>query len=221
MLLALFTLYLADQTRRMRLSSDDAMKALVKHAESSASSSHASAEALRGQERATREALEIGHRSAGAAEQLAQANQILATAGQRAWVTVSSVETSILHALFLVPSAVRVIITNTGNTPAVKVRGGVYYCYLDQMTDSPPLEGFGDIESGTLGAHEDGHLPVSFQHDGKVRMPLPGKQDPTAFLYGRVEYKDIFGQGHLTTFAYSYSRLNERFEHCAMHNNVS
>jgi hypothetical protein len=83
-----------------------------------------SADALTAQAQDTHQALEIARQSVAAAERLAEANEILATAGQRGWLVVTGAQVSTDSARPRVAIRSEFTFKNVGKVPISGIRLG-------------------------------------------------------------------------------------------------
>lgn len=200
MLLALATIWLALETRRMRRGSDKAMGELAKHAENAAKASLEQA-------KDTRTALEIATRNAAASERLAEANETLAISGYRGWLVVVKAPFSTVHNS---DGGVTVVggvhFRNCGRTPCSGI--GARHCvsFLPQQ----PM-GFADDGGHTNFAvvAPDEEVTILFKHTfNATEFQQLQSKAKTLYIYGNLHYTDVFGYGRGTywRFEYHYGR---------------
>jgi hypothetical protein len=186
LLLVVATFLLVLETRSMRTSSDKSMRDMLKHAEV----------------------------SADAANRSADSTQALVHLGQRAWVTVVRCEPGRSEIDRMLQS-VTTPITNTGETPAIDVE-----IWQDYRIETGLLNNFPDINdakhvrAGVVGPG------ATFLVETEVLRSRPGERPQEqprydippdvqealhngamhVYIYGKVVYKDIFGQEHMTVW---------------------
>ena len=197
--LALVTLYLAWQTRRMRLSSDTAMAELTKQAANAANASRD---------------------SAVAAQQSASHSEIMLQS-RRAWVGVKDCDSTRASAT-AEPLNGHVWFVNSGDSPALDVQIGHNYAIWHQFEeDKVDYDDYFEPTNPVLGPN----LPVVRFMEFKYR-DVQSRQDVleevlTLFWYGIVKYRDIFDRERFTKFCFQYDVKNQKFELCLLHNSAT
>lgn len=154
--------------------------------------------------RDTERALEIAERNASAASGLVAATERNAQKQLRAYLAVTNV---VIRAVGPNALYATVQISNLGSTPA-RIKKANRMAWIGPITQVRP--------------HETGPDPIAFRHIADLLsngVPAniflnvenilpdgwPSKDVLELYLYGRVEYADVFGEEHWMTFAF---RLN-------------
>ena len=125
------------------------------------------------------------------------------------------------------PIYMNIEFVNAGTTPALEVSNHVYIKF-SEVTDSdfeaaknlfkqPGNEKGGIItQSSTLFATAVSAQKVSLW----TMKPVPWNGSDPIFVYGRIEYRDVFGDDHSTEFCWHYLLPNQVFMTCAKHNEI-
>ena len=155
---------------------------------------------------------------------LHQANE-LERADKRAWVGVPQVLEPNWTQTGSQPVALAVF-ENTGHSPALKVRSTVGCIF------KPPGEDLTSADVADLDMSAPGST-VSIPPDGKtcaaihLAKPLSAHQVTevqskrlTPYVFGRIEYEDVFGNQHRTTFARFIHPLAEPWLYASIHNDM-
>jgi hypothetical protein len=141
----------------------------------------------------------------------------------RAWLATGDVAR--IPDINALPDKVLVPLLNTGHSPAQNVRIHIVMAFLNTLQfpsepEFPPfVEEDGAVRSTTI-------IPSGESKTVVAEMPSLDDSQLHAitdrkgalFLYGRVEYADIFGDQHLTTFAMWNDVRSGRWISCARHN---
>jgi hypothetical protein len=203
MALAIATIWLAMETRRMRRGSDKAMGELAKHAEHAANASIEQA-------KETGAALDVAKRNADASERLAEANEALAISGQRGWFIVKEQAGSVTPVQMQDGPRMQIHLSirfvNAGKTPVANVR--IRAC--SQILQSRPL----DYSEGCNNQHHPIVAPGTDIGIGQAIMCTHEEHRAltpavrTAYFYGNVSYQDVFGYSRSTYWCYMYDHGN-------------
>jgi hypothetical protein len=192
LLLAVGTIWLALETRKMRKGSDKAMTEMAAHAAASARAAEKSADATRG----------------------------LAEIGQRAWISIKSVyllaDLAEQNRL-----ALRVTMLNSGNTPGLVDHVGFHYYVLAGFPESPAYHSNHEpLAVISIPPRQESAFTLTFplptnDCDLLVRQKVP------LYVYALIRYRDVFGSERRTLWASRYlGGLNEqtRFAATPRHN---
>jgi hypothetical protein len=116
---------------------------------------------------------------------------------------------------------------NAGVTPALEVSNHVYVKF-SEVTDADfnglrsLFEKVGNEKGGVL-THE-GSLYVTAVSGKRKTLwtlePIPWNGSDPIFVYGRIEYLDVFGDAHSTEFCWHYLVPNQVFMSCPNHNGI-
>jgi hypothetical protein len=166
---------------------------------------HQSAAALRAQADDTHAALEIAKQSADAAERLAEANEALATTGQRGWLVVFTNSGSADHHWEIHKKAVIrcvLVFKNIGKTAITDVR--IRYC--QKVAEVEPTDYYPQNVDrySTLPPHSDIPLNDSFDCDRATWERLNARE-ARLYFYGNAIYMDIFGKLRTTQWCFEFT----------------
>ena len=205
----------ANEARRARETNERALDLQAKALE-------AQATALSAQAADTGKALEIAARSADAAERGAAAMNLLAQPGQRPWVTLEAVQIVDRSSRAGLPGRVVTNLRNGGRTPALDLHAAQWTLIGENLPNPPAYPNEGVINHGNMGPGSTGALPSDVSYPADVRLAqllFEGKM--AVFVYGFARYRDIFGAGHETKWAFQFRRETHQFSHCSHHNEVT
>jgi len=163
--------------------------------------------------RLMREAMRVSQEGARAATETAEAMKQTTQRGLRAYVAVSH---STIH--FPRPGipVVKVVVRNTGQTPASNVRQWIHMWverYPLTVELGEPPEGF-VMGQGHLGGN-GGTSEMVIERPNPIAPCMHdriGTADCTIYIYGRVEYDDIFGHRHFLKYRLMYGGAEEGLE---------
>lgn len=125
------------------------------------------------------------------------------------------------------PIFMNIDLTNVGVTPALNV-GNFVYVKFSEVNDSdfnviknrfkqPDVGKSGVItQSSPLFVTAVSSKPKSPGN----REPIPWNGTDPIFVYGRIEYRDVFGDAHATDFCWHYLLPNQVFMTCGSHNDI-
>jgi hypothetical protein len=125
------------------------------------------------------------------------------------------------------PIYMNIEFANAGATPALQMVSHVYVKF-SEVADSdfdaakylykqPGVEKSGIItQNSTLFATAVSAKPVTLW----TKKPIPWNGSDPIFVYGRIEYRDVFGDDHSTEFCWHYLLPNQVFMTCAKHNDI-
>jgi hypothetical protein len=159
--------------------------------------------------------------SAQAAEESARATRMLAEAGQRAYVSVGSMQVlrSDLSAGF--PTAVRCEIRNTGKTPALSVVSCQWLRPLAELPADPDYTGIDSVSTVDLGPGSVQSSDAAMDgFDPNVTQALRSRE-LTMFLFGISRYTDIFGLVRQTRWAFYWNYEKRQFARYERHNDMN
>jgi len=163
------------------------------------------------QAEAAKRSAEASERSAHAAEESAAVARNALEVGQRAWITISVVETKAVDQQSGSPLQVEVVLHNGGKTPAFEA---TCQAWLDCLAGLPSDLNFGGYPLRDLGAIGPGStalLPVTLNPGSREMLMRARSGLMFVYLAGIVKYSDVFGNQHGTAWMYVYSYGDGRF----------
>jgi type II secretory pathway pseudopilin PulG len=182
--------------------------------------SRSAKKAMAAQEALSRKSADLAERSAKAAEQSAWAAKQGIMTGQRCWLNVEEVTVKLWNTPNILPSDVCVTIYNGGRTPAESVAAEIYLRFDDEFRPVYDRAHLTEFILGPLGpgTKKDLHLHLVEDREQK-HVFIEGIIE--LYLYGQIQYEDVFGDRHLTSFGYCFNRTDQRFQATKIHNHMS
>lgn len=182
----------------------------------------ASEKALQSLSELIRQNVDAANTQANAVQKIAEVATRQQTAFDRPWVGVESVTAAAL--IPGQPLALKVLIRNSGRTPALDVRGTLYSA-VSAVADTavPNIPACDSCTQIVL-------LPSGvFNYDVTVNGDLLSKEKTdrikegtdTILLFGRLEYTDIAAAAHSTTVCMKYAPKSGAFGACARGNELN
>ena len=153
-------------------------------------------------------ARQAAERNAAAAEESAKTAREALEVGRRAWITV---QPKIVHSdsSTSVPLRVELPLHNGGDTPGLNVRGDVRLSLWPCLPAELRFEDARDF--GALGPKDRVMAVVNLDLDCRDDVERVPKKELFTYLWGRVRYRDVFGQEHETAWTYIHDRQSDQF----------
>jgi hypothetical protein len=189
---------------------------------------------MQGQLKSMNDALPSYQRSAEAAKQsadVAKASLVLSQQSfktqQRPYVWVKTPTVTHDGVILGKPIFMNIDFINAGVTPALQVSDHLYVKFSD-VTDAdfntmktlfklPSNERGGIItQNSTLFGTAVSEKKLS----AFTGTPIPWNGTDPIYVYGRIEYTDVFGDGHWSEFCWHYLMPNQVFMNCPHHNGL-
>jgi hypothetical protein len=155
------------------------------------------------QMRVGRDAAEYAKRSALAAEESAAASREAVALGNRPYLTVQRVE--ITNRVDLdIPMGVRIVISNSGTTPALDIICQAWMRAFDVLPGEIPHHDGKTFPQSDLGAGDKFEIAVRGGENYDMKATQIVQQRSTILLYGQARYKDVSGHRHELNWRYKY-----------------
>jgi hypothetical protein len=212
--LAVATLWLALETRRVRIGADEALR-LRRDMVDVHDKGGADALQIAGQYAAA------GVAAADTAREIAVAARLAAEAGQRAWLSIDAVNIMTRNGRNF-PLNVSTLMRNGGRTPALDVEATQFYVIDKSLPEQLIYQDSGTPREGNSGPGSCSKLAITLEYPpGAEAATRIHEGQVSIFLYGVARYRDILGTARETRWAFRYEPDLCQFRPCDRHNTIT
>jgi hypothetical protein len=210
------------ETKRVNTGTEQSIKESAEHNKKILKINQKLADYAGKQAAAANRSADASQASARAAEKSAQTAQASLVTVQRPWVLVRAAEASELKAGYR--ARAHVIITNFGNTPAFNVIAKTNISFRDSLLPTPMPMGFPISELSVVTIGPRGDYEIFPEHSVVLTETLIKeipRKNLKLYIWGRIEYDDIFQKHHITDFCMVQKMGTDKFDACSSNNTAN